>query len=410
MTRLVCTLVIVTLFLHSLAQADDPATVEQARQTIGRSLPFIEREGVAWKDKRKCVTCHQVSTLVWSFNEARRQGFEVDSNKLKEWSEWSLNNAFGGNRYYKLPDQAYEKLEKEGFDAESLAKLQPLKNQEFVTESEFLDAVAKLVTPETALTHKAVILKSAAKPGFAPGSAVGDSAALNVMLRSGAAAETASPERSLAALFEGLRANQQADGIWKTSGQFLAMNRPKEESNLVNTMWIVLALTKHEPLPEPLVQARNRAQQAIQKAPPGVSTESLMLRTLLAHSAEKPAAGTPTTGTPSGDELLEQLLKAQRADGGWAWLIDPQTSPNSDPLTTGQVLYALGVLGRSQSDPHMQRAWSYLSRTQQADGSWSVPWLTFMVENNKDHADGDKVFSYWGTTWSALGLLSTLSK
>ena len=175
-------------------------------------------------------------------------------------------------------------------------------------------------------------------------------------------------------------------------------------------MWIALALTKHEPLPEPLVQARSRAQQAIQKAPPGVSTEALMLRILLAHSAEKPTVGTPSAGTPSNNELLEQLLKAQRADGGWAWLLDPQISPTSDPLTTGQVLYALGVLGRGKSDSHVQRAWSYLGRTQQADGSWSVPRLTFMIENNKDHADGDKVFCYWGTTWSALGLLSTLSK
>ena len=182
------------------------------------------------------------------------------------------------------------------------------------------------------------------------------------MLRSGAAAETAAPERSLAALLDGLRAAQPADGIWKTSGQFLAMNRPKDESNLVNTMWIVLALAKHQPLAVPLIPVRDRAQEAIQKSPPGVSTESLMLRVLLAQSAEKPT-----------DELLEQLLKAQRADGGWAWRIDPQETPNSDPLTTGQVLYALGVLGRSQSDPHVQRAWSYLNRTQLADGSWSVP-------------------------------------
>lgn len=399
MVRLIGSLVIVALLMHSLAQADEPATVEQARQTIGRSLPFIEKEGVAWKQKRGCVTCHQVSTLVWSALEARRHGFEVDANKLKEWSEWSLNNAFGGNRFYKLNDPAFEKLEKEGLDAELVGKLKPLKNEEFVTQSELLDAIAKLVTPETAAQHKAAILKSVAKPGFAPGSAAGDSAALNVMLRSGAAAETTSPDKSLAALFEGLRAGQQVDGIWKTSGQFLAMNRPKEESNLVNTMWIVLALAKHQPFPEPLVQARDRALQAIQKSSPGVSTESLMLRVLLTRSGEKPT-----------DELLEQLLKAQRADGGWAWLVDPEKSPNSDPLTTGQVLYALGVLGRGQSDPHVQKAWSYLSRTQLADGSWSVPWLTFMVENNKDHADGDKVFSYWGTKWSTLGLLSTLPK
>jgi hypothetical protein len=54
-------------------------------------------------------------------------------------------------------------------DAETVANLKPLKDQEFVTESEFLDAIGKLVTAEAALTHKAVILKSAAKPGFAPG-------------------------------------------------------------------------------------------------------------------------------------------------------------------------------------------------------------------------------------------------
>lgn len=402
MLRLRCALAIVglfSLFQHASVLADEAATVEQARQTITRSLPFIEREGVAWKEKRRCVSCHQTSTLVWSAVEARRRGFEIDASKLKEWSEWSLNNAFGGKRFYKLNDPAFEKLEKEGLDAELLGKLKPLKNDEFVTESELLDAIAKLVTPETAAQHKAAILKSVTKPGFAPGSAAGDSAALNVMLRSGAAAETASPDKSLAALLEGLRAGQQADGIWKTSGQFLAMNRPKDESNLVNTMWIVLALAKHQPLAEPLNQVRDRAQQAIQKSPPGVSTESLMLRVLLAHSAAKPT-----------DELLEQLLKAQRADGGWAWLVDPEKSPNSDPLTTGQVLYTLGVIGRGQSNPHVQRAWSYLSRTQQADGSWSVPWLTFMVENNKDHTDGDKVFSYWGTTWAALGLLNTLPK
>lgn len=400
MVRIIRLLVIVSLVCSAATRAEEPATVEQARQTISRSLPFIEREGVAWKEKRKCVTCHQVSTLVWSFREARQRGFEIDSSKLKEWSEWSLNNEFGGNGFYKLTNASLEALEKEGLDAETLTKLQPLKGQEFVTESELFEAIGKLVTPEAAVAHKAVMLKSAAKPGVAPGAQPGDGAPHSIMLRSGAVAETASPNRSLAVLFEGLRATQQPDGTWRSSGQFLAMNRPKEESNLVNTMWIVLGLAKYQPLPESMIQARKRAQQAIQKGAPGVSTESLMLRLLLSQSS----------GMPLNTELLEQLLKAQRADGGWAWRSEPQANPDSDPLTTGQVLYGLGVLGRSQPDPQVQRAWSYLGRTQLSDGSWSVPWLTFMAENNKDHADGDKIFSYWGTTWSVLGLLNTLPK
>ena len=79
MTRLFCTLVIVTLFRHSLAQAEELATVEQARQTISRSLPFIEREGVAWKNNRKCVTCHQVSTVVASLSPSDPREFFSDA-------------------------------------------------------------------------------------------------------------------------------------------------------------------------------------------------------------------------------------------------------------------------------------------------------------------------------------------
>ncbi|MBL8830421.1 MAG: hypothetical protein JNM18_25835, partial [Planctomycetaceae bacterium] len=108
------------------------------------------------------------------------------------------------------------------------------------------------------------------------------------------------------------------------------------------------------------------------------------------------------------EKLVGALLAAQRADGGWAWKLSAKASPESDPLTTGQVLYGLGKLGRKGQDPHVQRAWSYLSKTQLENGSWSIPWLTFMIENNKDHTDGDKVFSYWGTTWAALGMMNTL--
>lgn len=383
------------------AQAGEPPTVQQVRDAITRSLPFVEKEGVAWIEKRKCVTCHQVSNFVWSFNEVRRHGFEVDLAKLKQWNEWTLKNSFGGNLYYKLPEPAFEKLAQGGVGADEVARLKPLQNKEFVTERSYLEAMEQLVAPETVAKHKALILKSGMKPGVGGGTGDSPSALFNVMLRSGTAAAAPVPDTALQAMFEALRSSQQADGLWKTSSQFLGMNRPKDESTVVNTMWILLTLSYEKGLSEPLVQAHARARQGIEKAKPGTSTEFLMLQALLAHADGR---------AEQCRDLLQQLLQEQREDGGWAWLKDRQASPDSDPLTTGQVLYALGTLGRSPADSPVRKALKYLIQAQATDGSWPVRWLAFNVENKKDHTDGDKVFTYWGTTWSVLGLLSVLPK
>lgn len=61
----------------------EPHWQAAARRTIARSLPFIEREGVAWmegrvsvQDGRACVSCHHVGYALWSHAEARRAGIE----------------------------------------------------------------------------------------------------------------------------------------------------------------------------------------------------------------------------------------------------------------------------------------------------------------------------------------------
>lgn len=67
---------------------DDPV-----RQAITRSLPYLESAGVAWMNGKKCVSCHRVSFLTWSFNEAARHGFDVDQPKLTEWVQWSVEKS-----------------------------------------------------------------------------------------------------------------------------------------------------------------------------------------------------------------------------------------------------------------------------------------------------------------------------
>lgn len=77
--------------LSESACAESPATSQdQVRETIARSLQYLEKEGVAWIETKKCVTCHRVSFLTWSLSEASRKGFEVDRTKLQNWVDWSV--------------------------------------------------------------------------------------------------------------------------------------------------------------------------------------------------------------------------------------------------------------------------------------------------------------------------------
>ena len=62
---------------------------DAALTMVKRSLPFLEKEGVDWMEKRKCASCHQVPAMLWSLNRAADAGLEVDRAKLTAWEAWS---------------------------------------------------------------------------------------------------------------------------------------------------------------------------------------------------------------------------------------------------------------------------------------------------------------------------------
>ena len=66
--------------------------VEQVRETIRRSIPFIEEKGRWWIEEKKCVTCHRVGTMVWSLGAARQRGFSV-SDHFDEWFGWAVETS-----------------------------------------------------------------------------------------------------------------------------------------------------------------------------------------------------------------------------------------------------------------------------------------------------------------------------
>lgn len=179
--------------------------------------------------------------------------------------------------------------------------------------------------------------------------------------------------------------NQLPDGSWKAGGQLPLGKRPVREIHEVTTMWTLLALKSYADA-ELEAEVVTRAEGYLAKAQPGMSTEWHVVRLLL---------------KPEDGGLLEVLLKAQHEDGGWGWL----TNEPSDAFGTGLALYALARSGLLLRDEPVQKAVSFLKKTQMPDGSWAVP-STRARDKNKVN----KTATYWGTAWAVIGLLEAARK
>ncbi len=100
----------------------------------------------------------------------------------------------------------------------------------------------------------------------------------------------------------------------------------------------------------------------------------------------------------------EELVKKQRADGGWAQL----DKLDSDAYATGSVLVALRQAGGiGVKDQAYQRGVEFLLKTQKEDGSWlirtrSKPFQTYF-ESGFPHGK-DQWISSAGTSWATMAL------
>src|SRR5437879_4934433 len=85
-------LLLVSTFLAAAPTPPEaPPSPEQVRAAVEKSLPFLQKSSAAWRQERKCVTCHQVPFTVWSLNEAKVRGLAVDQEKLDDLTNWSLD-------------------------------------------------------------------------------------------------------------------------------------------------------------------------------------------------------------------------------------------------------------------------------------------------------------------------------
>ena len=98
MQSLGITLVVMIIAAGQEAPSKADPTPQDVRAAIERSLPFLEREGVAWKETKGCTSCHHVPMMIWTHHEARRHGFTIDQESVDEAESWALG------QYLKHPE------------------------------------------------------------------------------------------------------------------------------------------------------------------------------------------------------------------------------------------------------------------------------------------------------------------
>lgn len=284
-----------------------------------KAIDYLKTEGKRWMDQRGCASCHQVPAMLWSLHSAEQHGLPVASDELQQWNEWSIN-----------PTNFVKPSQKEGLDIES-------------TLAGNIDTMAALMLAIPAETD------AAWRDRFA----------------------------------EKLCSEQADDGSWKACGQLPLQKRPAKETTRATTLWVTLALLRHQSKAFDVAKAIDFADAG----PRATSTEWFAVRLLVAAELD----------IESTMDFRNQLLALQNADGGWGWMTDQA----SDALATGITLYALAETGQTSS-VEISKAREFLLSTQQKEGHWKVP-------GTKGSANGKPTptSNYWGTAWAVVGLLST---
>jgi len=96
-----------------------------------------------------------ISSRLGLFNQVNKGHFN-DGTELQYSVEGSHNSAS-----FKLTEQSYEKLKKDGLPDDLLIQLRGLKNQIYTDENDFVEAIEKAVGSEETVKYKLAILKSA---------------------------------------------------------------------------------------------------------------------------------------------------------------------------------------------------------------------------------------------------------
>lgn len=314
----------------ALAARREPAP-SPARAAAGKGLAFIQADDARWRAMKDiCSSCHHGVMSVVTYSEARRAGLLIDDRVFTDTLAWTKAR-------FVPPFETTPNLQN-GFEIPSLAI--PLLTLALSSQPEILSPT------------------------------------------------------DLDRMTKHLLDRQLPDGGWALQPR---NPHPVMESREIVTTWFYLGLEPAAALDNQRAAAvrdsRDRARKWLDSRPPADTTQSVVLRLLVAvHN--KAAA-------PERERAVAALLKRQNADGGWGQI--PELA--SDAYATGQALYALSLAGVSNTRPEVRRGVDFLVSTQQPDGSWKmVPRATPERPASKNLVP----ITFFGAAWGTIGLLRSL--
>lgn len=382
-----------------VSQPDVVPTDAAVRAAVARSLPFLEKGGVAWMDERNCMSCHHVPFLLWSHRAAQAHGLAVDIKKLGEWENWTRKNSLSLRNSFRLPKTELEKIDAAILPNEIKEKLKPIVDQAVPTEADFLAKLSPLLTAEELKTHQALLVKTATLPLYAVDRSGGGLDVLGQLLVGGhrEQGDVANAEFRNG-LTDLINRMQLPDGSWTPGNQFATMRRwPLDAANQATSMWATLALAQYDAADKKRSEQIERAVAYVRQQPEQ-SDNHEWLATRLLFEEQFGTAGDVA-------KLRQQLLERRNADGGWGWSKDGP----SDPFTTGLAIYVLAKVRGGDDSAVFRDARKYLLSVQQPDGSWLTPSKNITKTTVPERLLArDEIYHYWGTAWAALGLLETL--
>lgn len=209
------------------------------------------------------------------------------------------------------------------------------------------------------------------------------------------------PERPAPELVKLIAAAQAPSGSWPLSVRPAEMQKSSNGQSDAARLFALALATPGNNSGE-AEAARAKAATVLGNKDPAKSLDSLVYRILYARRFGVPE---------EADAVRAEILKQQRGDGGWSWVVGEN---QSDPMATGEALYALP----SATDPHMAaaitRAQRWLLSTQRDDGSWPIDISHISKtdrsapEKGKTLKNANDIYSYWGTAWATIGLLEAV--
>lgn len=213
----------------------------------------------------------------------------------------------------------------------------------------------------------------------------------------------ANPEQPAPDTIKTVAAEQRPNGSFPGQGQFSgAQQRGGADADATTLRVFLLALASAPDAKAEADAALAKAAPLLQKKDTPTTVESQVFRILFAERFGK---------TQEAEALRAQILKLQRGDGGWSYIIGAN---QSDPWATGEALYVLHASSDPKTADAVARAQNWLVSQQGEDGSWPLGFSYISKgdrsgpEKAKSRKDATRIYTAFATDWATLGLLQAI--